>query len=138
MSSKTWVGSFQGCHINRKYSHFTREVGIFIVENPKQNSKEFLVRDQGFNKKRSYSYNPRDYKRPPLIIQIPIFGFHSFSLLINLTIFFPSRIKLLYHQSNFKTLISLLRFENFGLFILGLPYKQKMILIFEGGWNFHY
>ena len=48
-----------------------------------------------------------------------------------------SRVKLLCHQSDFKTLTSLLGFQNLGLFILELPYKQKMILFFNGGWNFH-
>ena len=78
--------------------------------------KRIFVWDQGFNKKRSYSYNPRDYKRPPLIILIPIFGFHSFSLLINLTVFFPSRI-------NFSGWIQSNRIKE-------LPPQHMQVLIF--------
>ena len=40
--------------------------------------KRIFVRDQDFNKNTSYSYNPKDYKRPPLVISIPIFQFFFF------------------------------------------------------------
>ena len=49
---------------------------IFHRSESQTKFKRILVRDQGFNKNRSYSYNPRDYKRPPLVTSIPIFQFH--------------------------------------------------------------
>ena len=91
MSSKSWVGSFQGCHINRKYSHFTRGEN-FHHSGSQTKFKRIFVRDQGFNKNTSYSYNPRNYKRPPLKIWIRIFEFCFFSSLITNLIVFLSRI----------------------------------------------
>ena len=45
--------------------------------------KRIFVRDQGFNKNTSYSYNPRNYKRPPLVIWIRIFEFCFFLISYN-------------------------------------------------------
>ena len=69
-----WVGSFEGCHINRKYSHFNRrlEFSSFIIPNKIQKNicegLGFLIRIQAI-----FILNPRDYKRPHLVISIPIF-----------------------------------------------------------------
>ena len=56
---------------------------IFHRSESQTKFKRIFVRDQGFNKNRSYSYNPRNYKRPPLVIGIPIFEFYFFLISYN-------------------------------------------------------
>ena len=93
MSSKMWVGSFQGCHINRKYSHFNKEVGKISQSNLKQISREFLQRVRLENKNTSvFLYSSPEITKAIFVISISNPSIPFFNLFSpNLTVFLKNQ-----------------------------------------------